>query len=232
MPQAPEYKRIKNFTENAGNQTDHTAINAELDAAAESINALRANQAALQNDDGTLKQGAVTPQALSPDLALSLKGAKGDKGEKGDTGDLGPVSTTPGPKGDPGASFRADIRDVEGNRALYDNQPKGFSFLAMDTGMLYWKLTGAPAAWSDGVQFGKGEKGDQGEQGIQGIQGEQGIQGLKGDQGDKGDKGDPGSSLITEVDTGVKSVNIIGKTSVTVQLRVINSQLTVVIDTI
>lgn len=46
--QAPPYTRTKDFLENGSDRTDHGSINAELDRAAESINALRSNQAALQ----------------------------------------------------------------------------------------------------------------------------------------------------------------------------------------
>ena len=43
MPQAPAYTRTKNFLENNPDRTDHGSINAELDKAALSINALRDN---------------------------------------------------------------------------------------------------------------------------------------------------------------------------------------------
>lgn len=233
MPQAPQYSRTKNFLENSGDRTDHNAINDELDKAATSINALRTNQAILQNDDGTLRDSAVTPEALSPELTLFLKGAKGDKGDIGEIGPVGPASTVPGPKGDTGASFRADARDLAVNRAIYNAQPKGFSFLAMDTGLLYWKLSGVSADWSSGVQFGKGETGATGPEGPEGQEGPQGLQGVKGDKGDKGDEGAPGVSLITSVDSAVKSVSIIGKTSVTAELRLNESgQLTIVLQAI
>jgi hypothetical protein len=52
MGQPQAYKRSKNFVENAGAATDHSAINAELDNVALSINQLRANIALIQNDAG------------------------------------------------------------------------------------------------------------------------------------------------------------------------------------
>ena len=54
MPQAPIYKRKKNFTENSGNATDHTALNDEFDAVAQSINDLRKNQSSILTDEGKL----------------------------------------------------------------------------------------------------------------------------------------------------------------------------------
>lgn len=229
MPQAPEYQRTKNFQDNSGDRTDHSALNNELDHVATSVNALRANQALLQNDDGTLRAGAVTPEAVSPEVAQAMKGEKGDKGDKGDPGDAGPVSTVPGPKGPVGASFNADVKDAFANRALYNGQPKGFSFLAMDTGMLYWKLSGASADWSAGVQFGKGDKGDQGEKGDKGDQGERGLQGIgeKGDKGDKGDPGDPGA--VTSIDLSTKTASLIGRSTVSARLEVVAGELRIIL---
>ncbi len=227
MAQAQAYNRQKNFQENAPSATDHGALNAELDRAATSINQLRTNQQALQADDGTLKAGTVTPEALTPQAVLLLKGEKGDKGDKGDQGLQGPPGPD-GPKGDVGASFTPDAKDVEANLALYALAPKGFSVLAMDTGLLRFKLSAASGDWSPGFQFGKGDKGDQGEKGDKGDQGDQGLQGLKGDKGDKGDQGVAGTNgLVTAVDTTTKSVSIIGKSSVTAQLSVVAGQLTI-----
>ena len=45
----------------------------------------------------------------------------------------------------------ADARDTFANRNLYDLQPKGFSFLAIDTGFMYFKLSNTSGDWSDGV---------------------------------------------------------------------------------
>ena len=41
---APSYNRMKNFQADSGDRTDHSAINAELDAAAQAIKALRDRQ--------------------------------------------------------------------------------------------------------------------------------------------------------------------------------------------
>lgn len=72
MPQPPAYNRTKNFTENFGNETDHAAINSELDNAANSINDIRTNIALLQADDGKLRPAVVTTDAVSADLKTYL----------------------------------------------------------------------------------------------------------------------------------------------------------------
>ncbi len=52
MPQPPAYQRAYDFTQDAGNQTNHGALNTELDALAASVNAIRQNLAIIQNDQG------------------------------------------------------------------------------------------------------------------------------------------------------------------------------------
>ncbi|SSW64319.1 hypothetical protein AVE30378_01021 [Achromobacter veterisilvae] len=187
MSQAPEYVRQKNFLDNNPDRTDHGALNAEYDAVSTSINALRANQALLQADDGTLKAGTVGVEQLTPDAQenLSRPGPEGPQGQVGNTGPQG----NPGAQGPVGASFNADARDIAANRSLYDTEPKGFSFLAMDTGLLSFKLSAASGDWSAGFVFGRGA---QGIQGVPGIQGPPGLQGLRGLQGNQGIQGVPG----------------------------------------
>lgn len=82
MPQAPTYQRSTGFAEqernNAGGRTTVRAdrLDAELDAAGQSINTLRANQALIQRDDGQLKDRIVSPQALRADTVAMLGGSK------------------------------------------------------------------------------------------------------------------------------------------------------------
>lgn len=82
MSQAPTYNRKTGFADderaNSGGRTAVRAdrLDAELDAAATSINALRANQALLQRDDGQLRGRVVTPEALSPAAVMMLGGSK------------------------------------------------------------------------------------------------------------------------------------------------------------
>ncbi|MFY4261463.1 hypothetical protein ACOTCG_28000 [Achromobacter xylosoxidans] len=193
MSQAPEYTRHKNFLDNNPDRTDHGALNREFDDVSVSINALRANQALLQADDGTLKAATVGVEQLTPDAQanLSRPGPQGDQGIQGVQG----VQGVQGTQGPVGASFNADARDIAANRGLYDAQGKGFSFLAIDTGLLSFKLSATPGDWSAGFVFGKGEQGIQGIQGVQGIRGLQGlrgIQGIQGIQGIRGIQGNPG----------------------------------------
>lgn len=228
--QAPPYNRTKDFLENGGDRTDHGAINAELDRAAESINALRSNQAAIQADDGSLRAAIVSLANLTAEAMASLQ-VPGPQGPQGPAGPAGPAGPQ-GVKGDVGASFAADARDLFANRALYNLQPKGFSMLAIDTGLLYFKTDAAAGAWSPGFEFGKGDVGPQGSQGPAGPQGIQGLQGLKGDAGAPGAPGADGlDGLVAAVDDATKTASLVGRTSVSARLRVIDGVLTIVLST-
>lgn len=226
MTAAAAYNRTKNFTENNPDRTDHTALNAELDNVSTSINELRANLALLQKDDGSLQNAVVqllnlTNEALT---ALRVPGPIGPQGAIGPQGPAGPA----GPKGDTGASFNADVRDLFANRGLYGLQPKGFSFLALDTGLLYFKLSATSNDWSDGYQYGKGDTGATGPQGPQGIQGIQGLQGLKGDTGATGPAGANGlDGVVTSIDTATKTASLVGRSNVTAKLVLVAGQLTI-----
>lgn len=81
MSQAPEYNRAADFAEderlNAGGRTtvNSASLNAELDAAAESINALQHNQELIQRDDGKLRDAVVEPESLSSSTIAFLGGS-------------------------------------------------------------------------------------------------------------------------------------------------------------
>ncbi len=62
--QPQKYERSVDFTERDGDDTDHSSINAEFDAAASSINQIRTNLSQIQRDDGALKNGIVTADSL------------------------------------------------------------------------------------------------------------------------------------------------------------------------
>lgn len=62
QPQA--YNRATDFTDRTGDDTDNSAINLELDAAAISINEIRDNLELIQRDDGQLVNGIVTGDSL------------------------------------------------------------------------------------------------------------------------------------------------------------------------
>ena len=72
MAQPPSYNREKNFADDFGNETDHSALNAELDRASNSINDIRTNLAILQADDGKLRPAVVTADTISEELRVSL----------------------------------------------------------------------------------------------------------------------------------------------------------------
>jgi len=231
MPQAPAYNRSKNFLENNPDRTDHGALNSELDNAAASINALRTNAALLQNDDGTLKNAIVTLASLAAEVVTGLTGPEGPIGPTGPAGPTGPQGVQ-GVKGDTGASFDADARDVFANRGLYDLQPKGFSFLAVDTGFMYFKLTNTSGDWSTGKEFGKGETGATGPAGPTGPTGPQGLQGIQGIQGLTGPAGADGADgVVTSIDTALKTASLIGRTSVNAQLQLVGGELRIVLTT-
>ncbi len=115
-----------------------------------------------------------------------VQGPQGDKGETGAKGDQG----AKGESGARGESFKVDATGLAGDRAAYDSEPIGFTYLATDTSLLYIRQL---AGWSNGVAFGKGEKGDPGAQGLPGVEGE------RGPKGDPGSKGDPGATTISGI---------------------------------
>lgn len=201
MAAAPEYSRTKNFLDNNPDRTDHSAINNELDAVAVSINALRDNAALLQNDDGTLKNALVTVAALSTEVLNLMTGTD--------------VLTIEGPKGDVGASFAANYKGLEVERPTFATQPKGFSFLAMDTGLLYFKLSDDSGDWSTGYEFGKGDQGDPGAAGPAGADGVDGVDGV-----------------VTLVDDSIVTVGLTGKTSLSIRLVETAGTLAVLVSTV
>lgn len=75
MPQPPAYNRQKNFTDDFGHETDHSALNAELDKASNSINDIRHNLAILQADDGRLRPDVVTYDSLDEKIVLDISAA-------------------------------------------------------------------------------------------------------------------------------------------------------------
>jgi len=72
MPQPPSYHRSHNFGTDSPGQIDGAAVNAELDGAASSINAIRDNLALIQRDDGALRSGIVTVDAISDTITSGI----------------------------------------------------------------------------------------------------------------------------------------------------------------
>ena len=75
-----------------------------------------------------------------------------------------------GIKGDRGEAFVVNAVGPASNQSLYDSMQSGFSFLAVDTGMIYFKASGSVGDWTIGSPFGKGDKGDPGEDGNSIVQ--------------------------------------------------------------
>lgn len=200
MSAAPAYNRAKNFNNDNPTSTDHNAINAELDKVAVSINALRGNAALLQNDDGTLKNALVTVASLSTEVLNLMTGTD--------------VLTLQGEKGDVGASFNANYKGLEVERVEFADQPRGFSFLAMDTGLLYFKLSNDPGDWSTGYEYGKGDPGEPGADGAPGAPGADGVDGT-----------------VVTVDEAVTNVGLIGKSNLAIRLALVDGELSIIIAT-
>lgn len=82
MSQPPAYSRSTDFSDderqNAGGRATvrTAALDAEFDAAAISINALRDNLGLLQRDDGALRNSIVTPETLNPSVVMMFGGSK------------------------------------------------------------------------------------------------------------------------------------------------------------
>ncbi|GEM_PF-2000532 len=74
-------------------------------------------------------------------------GATGPVGPKGNDGSIGPA----GERGLRGKSFDPDATGLESGRSVYDDQSVGFSYLATDTKLVYWR---EGTGWSIGVPFG------------------------------------------------------------------------------
>lgn len=196
MPQASEYNREKNFLNENPDRTDHSALNAEFDQVSTSVNELRDNAALIQNDDGSLRTGVVTVDSLSQEVLNLMTGTD--------------IVTVEGPQGETGPSFDANYRGIFAERIDFDNSSKGFAFLSMDTGLLYFKLSDASGDWSSGYQFGKGDTGDAG------PTGDNGINGINGSDG-----------LITSVEAVTQSVSLIGKTTLNITASVTAGKLSI-----
>lgn len=133
-------------------------------------------------------QGKIIPGITGPAGPKGDKGDTGPIGPKGNTGDIGPQ----GERGEEGKSFSPNVIAPIASKTEYDEESPGFSFLASDEGMIYFRLD--PTGWSEGMAFGKGEKGDKGDTGDTGNTGPAGAKGDKGDKGDTGATGATGAA--------------------------------------
>ena len=225
MAQPTKYTRSNDFTTRNPDQVDLAAINSELDAISSSVNQIIDALGLVQMDDGRLGVGVVSYDALDADAQKRLQPIPGKDGRDGVDGKNG----KDGAKGDVGASFEADYRGSLSERPLFDGYTKGFSFLAMDQGKLYFKLSDASGDWSSGYTYGKGDQGEPGINGVDGLPGAPGIPGADGVDGRDGKDGKDGA--VIEVDTTQHTTSIIGKRYVKVKLALVNGKLSLVLDT-
>jgi len=82
-------------------------------------------------------------------------GPKGDPGTDGAPGPIGPTGPA-GPQGTPGQDLDPDASGTLAQRAAYDAQPQGFTYLQTDvTPWQYWvKASNASGAWAGPQPFG------------------------------------------------------------------------------
>ena len=81
MAQPQKYERTHDFTGDEQDAIDRGSINNELDAAALTINQIRRNLGALQNDDLSLAPGVVGISSLSDEAANALTKSVDQKSE-------------------------------------------------------------------------------------------------------------------------------------------------------
>lgn len=146
-------------------------------------------------------QGQSGPQGIQGPRGFQgtqgVQGSKGDVGPQGPEGPEGPQGPV-GPQGVKGDSFSPNAVGLASDIALYDDEPKNFSFLDSENGFLYFKKSNDSGDWTAGVPFTAGPQGPVGPQGLQGIQGPKGDRGgdgapgIQGPQGPEGPKGDQG----------------------------------------
>jgi len=68
-----------------------------------------------------------------------------------------------GDKGDKGDPFVINAQGLFSARATYDTQAAGFSFLATDLSLIYFREGATSGTWSAGATFGKGDTGADGD---------------------------------------------------------------------
>ena len=164
---------IQNASTNAATATTQAGIattQAGIATTQASNSATSASTATTQANISTTQAGIATAKANSI-LGLTTQATTGAAGS------LATVSYNSvdgkmtfnipqGIQGIRGEAFTVNSVGLAADRALYDAQIKGFSFLAIDVGLVYFKLSNTSADWSIGAPFGKGDQGDTGPTGI------------------------------------------------------------------
>lgn len=166
--------------------------------------------------------------ALGPQGTAGTQGPQGAQGSTGSTGPIGPAGAngpagpagSQGPQGAQGvqgttgatgANFQPSATGLFAGRTSFNAQTTGYSYLATDQALLYFKLSATSGDWSNGITFGVGPQGPGGVQGptgptgAQGIQGNTGLTGLTGSTGPTGPTGATGSQGIQGIQ-GIQGV--------------------------
>ena len=73
-----------------------------------------------------------------------------------------------GIKGEPGANFTPDVRGLSREKYEYDSREKGFAFMDIESGNMFFKLSEAEGDWSQVFLF-QGERGPRGYTGPAGT---------------------------------------------------------------
>lgn len=180
---------VNTVSTNIGNINNVNTNIADVNTVAGSIDAVNnaesnANTATTQAGIATAKATEATEQANIATTQAGIATSKSDEIKSVSVGNT--VTTTPstpasvvynaitgqftfvipqGEKGDTGEPFQVNAVGNILDKGTYDDRDKGFSFLAIDEGNIYFKLSSTPGDWTAGVPFGKGDKGDEGDPG-------------------------------------------------------------------
>lgn len=107
--------------------------------------------------------------------------------------DLADVAST----GTGGGGSIVDAEGLAADRGDYDAEDTGFTYLAIDEGLIYIKLSPTSADWSSGYDYGAGPPGPTGATGPAGATGDTGPPGPTGDTGPTGATGAAGATGAT-----------------------------------
>lgn len=195
MSQAPQYLPGHIFAidnSRSGRSPIKTArLDAELTSISNSIEALRRNLAAIQTDQGNVIISAISLTAdaiaiiagavgvvvgpIGPTGLQGIQGIQGNIGPQGVQGIQGVIGIQGfiGGQGPQGLSFEPDAIGTFAQRSNFDVQQQGFSYLANDLAMIYFRI--GLSGWSAGIGWGQGPTGATGATGAAGAAGASGA---------------------------------------------------------
>jgi hypothetical protein len=186
---APSIASVNTVATNIANvNTNATNIVAIQDASANAatattqagISTTQASSATTSANTATTQAGISTAQAVIATTQAGIATTKANsiiglttQASTGAAGSLATVSYNPidgkmtfsipqGIQGIRGEAFTVNSVGLATDKPLYDAQIKGFSFLAIDSALIYFKLSNTSGDWSIGAPFGKGDQGNTG----------------------------------------------------------------------